>query len=203
MNNYDVLVAFSGIAGIIIGYLLRYLFSRKENRDKLNATLFAEYKIFAQELSDILKDIELQSLMPQKITTEKCYEIDNALGVFLYKYYLTLPQPVIEEINCLHECLLCGGKQAFIVKRKDDLPVLLPRTSDEDIRSLLEEVAVVTPKRNLYEIYQTYGRLPKSILLKCQARHVITVMHNCWNHSNIYEWQKRLPKKTIAQTRRR
>lgn len=193
----------SGLIGIVLGTFLSYIFFRKQNKDKYSASLFAEYKNIAQELAEILKDLLTLTLMPQKYSVEQCNEIDKTLGEFFFKYYLILPQPVLEEINCLHRCLLCGGKNIFIIKKEKNLPVLQICSKEEDIKALLEDVALVTSKRNLFEIYQINKRLPHCLNLRCQARHVITTMHDCWNLSNINKWEKQIPKKTIAKRKAR
>lgn len=191
----------TSIVCVALGACLSYIFFRKQNQDKLSVSLFTKYQNIAQELAGILKDLLPLSLTIQNYTTIQCNRIDKALGEFLYKYYLILPPPVLEEINCLHECLLCRGKNAFIIKTENELPVLQKRSTDEEIKSLLEEVAIVTTKKGLFNIYKQYKRLPRSIYLKCHARHVIKVLNDCWNLSDIHEWKNKLHKKTIAQRR--
>lgn len=198
-HSLDILIP---VITAFLGAITAYLFSRRKNTDDFSATLFAEYRHIAQELAEILTDLHLQSLMPQEFSVKECKEIDNELGVFLYKYYLVLPQQVIEEINCLHECLLCKGNRLFIIKQKNGVPIVQPRNNDE-VQQLIEDVAIVTTGKTFADLYQRYKKLPNSIYLKCQARHVLTVMHDCWNLSNIHEWKKRLPKETIAQRKRR
>lgn len=187
------------IIGIVFGACLGYLVFRKESAARFSATLFMEYKNIAQELAEILSNLKLQSLMPLGLTDNEYKRIDDELGLFFYKYYLVLPQQVLEELNCLHECLLSHGKQTYVVKYENAIPTVQPRISDDEVSELMREVAIVKTKRNLFDIYQRYGRLPRFIFLKCQARHVITVMYDCWNLSNIHEWEKRLPKQTISQ----
>lgn len=189
------------LVGIVLGAVLAYLFSRKGSMDDLNKTLLTEYKNISQELAEILKDILTLSLKPEKISAEKCKEIDISLGDFVFRHFLVLPQPVLEEINCLHVCLTCGGKKAYIVKHEGSLPVLQPRASDDDIKNILEDVAIVTTRRTLFDIYKKYGKLPQSVILKCQARHVMIVMNEHWNLSRFNEWAKSLPKTTIAKRR--
>ena len=191
---------FELIVGAILGACLSYVFFRRKSRDGFSATLFMEYKNIAQELAVIFKELQLQSLMPLAVNKGVCDKIDKDLAVFLYKYYLVLPQAVIEEINCLHECLLSDGNSIFMVKQENGLPEIQKRITDEDVKDLLESVALIQVKgRSLFDIYKRYKKLPNSIFLKCQARHVIFVMHDCWNLSNIYEWKKQLTKMTIAQ----
>lgn len=187
------------IIGLALGAFLGHFFFRKESKDKFSAALFEEYKNIAQELAEILSKLKLQSLMPLSLTDNECQTIDDELGIFFYKYYLVLPQQVLEELNCLHECLLCRGEKTFVVKYEHAVPIVQPRISDDEVRDLIREVALVTKNRGLFDIYQRYKRLPRFVNLKCQARHVITVMHDCWNLSNIHEWEKRLPKQTISQ----
>lgn len=198
MNNITLEISCS-IIGIFIGALASYIFFRKKYKAMFSATLCAEYKNISQELAEILKDILQLSLIPQKFTKEKCNEIDRSLSDFTFKYLLILPQPLLEEINCLHVCLISGGHHSYIVKNENGTPVLQPRESDEDIKSLLNGVAIVTTKRTLFDIYKKHKKLPPSVLLKCQARRVMTVMSECWNLSQIYKWGDQLTKKTIAK----
>lgn len=196
--------SFGIILGVIIGSFLSYVFSRKESKDKFSANLFMEYKNISQELADIFKELQLQSLMPLTVHKGIRDKIDKELAMFLYKYYLVLPQAVIEEINCLHECLLCNGSSIFMVKQVYGLPEIQKRTTDKDVKDLLESVALIqVDGRSLFDIYNQYKRLPNSIFLKCQARHVIFVMHDCWNLSNIHKWKKQLTKMTIAQRKKK
>ncbi len=190
------------IIGIVIGAIMAYLFSRRENKDKIRALLFTEFKNISQELAEVLQDVLYLSLMPDVIPKTKCKEIDRVLSNFAFKYMFILPRPVLEEINCLHVCLMVGGNKTYIVKQQNGLPVLQPRTSDEDIKSLLDEVALVTTKRNLFAIYKNYGRLPNSVLLKCQARHVMVVMKECWKMSDVYNWEKELSTMSIAKIKK-
>jgi len=197
ISNALSLELLGSLAGLLFGAVIGYYFSRRKSKDKFRTTLFAEYKKIAQELAIILKDILQLSLIPEKIPAEKCKEIDKALGDFVFKYFLVLPQDVLQEINCLHVCLVCGGTKTYVVKKMKGKPVLLPRTTDKDVKNLLEGVAIVTTKRSLFDIYKEYGKLPKSVLLKCQARHVMVVMNNKWKPSKIYKWERILPKKTL------
>lgn len=196
MNTY-ILELLGTLLGLILGGVMGYYLSRRKSKDEFRASLFAEYRKIAQELATILKDVLQLSLIPEKITAEKCNEIDKALGDFVFKYFLVLPQDVLQEINCLHVCLVCGGTKTFVVKKMKGKPVLLPRATDRDVKNLLDGVALVTTKKSLFDIYKEYGKLPKSVLLKCQARHVMVVMNNKWKPSKIYKWERILPKKTL------
>lgn len=75
--------------------------------------------------------------------------------------------------------------------------MLQKRTSIKDIKALLGDVTIVSSQKSFVELYQKYGRLPRYVYLRCHARHVITVMHECWNIHNVQKWRKRLKKKTI------
>ncbi len=175
-----------------------YFFFRKESKDKFRETLFTEYKNIAQELSGVLKDVLYLSLIPESFPIEKCKEIDRALSDFAFRHLLVLPQEVLQEINCLHVCLVCGGHNSYMIKAEDDIPILKPRNTEEEIKELLENVAFVTTQRTLFDIYKKYKKLPNSVYLKCQARHLMMVVNKCWNMSLFYEWDKYLPKKTIG-----
>ncbi len=186
------------IIGCVVGYCI-FLLRHKRN---YSAQLFNEYKQMAQELATILQDLLSLSIGPQNFTTEFCKEVDNELSKFVFKYYLVLPQKVLMEINCLHLCLNCRGKNLFIIDYSCETPIVRKCNTVEEINNLFKDVAL-KKTMGFNHIYNSYHRIPSYLNLKCQARHVITVMHNEWDSAKFYKWQKKLPKRTIYQIEKR
>ncbi|MBQ7489561.1 MAG: hypothetical protein IJT51_03475 [Bacteroidales bacterium] len=182
----------SGILGL-------YYFLRKR-KALFSETLFWEYKNIAQELANTLQDLLPLSLHPKNYTNEQCEKIDNELAKFFFKYYLILPQAVLEEINCLHACLLDkGGRRLFMVDKKERFPTLRPRKTEEEVDDLIDDVAIVKSEKSLSEMYKKYQKLPRYICIKCQARHVITVLQRYWSIKDLHLWSLQLSKTTLAQ----
>lgn len=200
MESYLLQLVVSAIGCILGGGgLVGLWFFIQKRRIKLGETLFLEYKNIAQELAIVLEDLLSLSLNPQYYSYKKCMEIDKALSSFFFKYYLVLPQDVLLEINCLHACLNDTENRLFIVDKREKLPLLRPRTSDEEIVSLLNDVALVKKGRGLSDIYLEYHILPRYMFLKCQARHVITILGRSWNMRDLYSWSNNLSKHTLAE----
>lgn len=191
----------SAILGCLLGGsgLLGFLFFIQKRRVQLSETLLLEYKAIAKELAIVLDELLPLSLYPHYYSQEKCKEIDKALSKFFFQYYLVLPQEVLEEINCMHACLIDKENRLYIVDKNESIPTLRPRVTADEIVSLLDEVALVKRERSLSEIYLEYNKLPRYVYLKCQARHVITILSKSWNMRDLYEWSKNLNKHTIAE----
>lgn len=176
-----------------------FLFFIQKRRVQLSESLLLEYKAIAKELAIVLDELLPLSLYPHYYSQEKCKEIDKALSKFFFQYYLVLPQEVLEEINCMHACLIDKENRLYIVDKNESIPTLRPRVTADEIVSLLDEVALVKRERSLSEIYLEYNKLPRYVYLKCQARHVITILSKSWNMRDLYEWSKNLNKHTIAE----
>ena len=99
----------------------------------------------------------------------------------------------------MHACLIDKENRLYIVDKNESIPTLRPRVTADEIVSLLDEVALVKRERSLSEIYLEYNKLPRYVYLKCQARHVITILSKSWNMRDLYEWSKNLNKHTIAE----
>lgn len=188
----------SSITCTIIGCVVGYCIFRLRYKNNYNAKLFNEYKQMAQDLATILEDLLTLSVGPKNYTIDNCKEIDNELSKFVFKYYLVLPQNVLMEINCLHLCLSSRGKNLFMIDYSGKSPIIRPCNTAKEIYNLFTDVALLKTK-GLNHIYNNYHRIPRYLNLKCQARHVITVMHNEWDSAEFYKWQKKLPKHTIYQ----
>ena len=186
------------VTGTIVGCVVGYCIFLLKHKNNYSAQLFNEYKVMAQELATILEDLLTLSIGPKNYTIDTCKEIDNLLSKYVFKYYLVLPQNVLMEINCLHLCLNCRGKHLFMIDHSGKSPIIRQCNTVEEINNLFTDVALQKTK-GLNHIYNYYHRIPSHLNLKCQARHVITVMHNEWDSVEFYKWQKILPKHTIYQ----
>lgn len=183
-----------GVTGLVTGSALGYCVFRLQQKNNYSAELFNEYKLKTQELAVILEDLLTLSMLPRHYSTEYCRNVDKELSKYFFKYYLDIPQEVLEEINCLHACLQCRGKYLFMVDKTGGIPVLRPRRTTKELNDLFNDVALIMTW-NL----DGQKKIPRSIVLRCQARHVITVMHNCWKYKEIHKWPKKLPKRTVLQ----
>lgn len=209
MENYlielfcTLIGATLGSSGIIGLYF--YLEKRKAN---FSEVLFLEYKNISEELAAAMQDLLLLSLSDGSYSQNKCNEIDRELGKIFFKHYLVLPQSVLEEINCLHECLMCAGKKVFMIKVINNEPHVCERETEEEMRQLFEDVAIVTKDKTIFQIYKKYKDckqsipMRRSVFLKCQARQVLTVLDREWQLKDIHNWSEKLGKNTIASIRK-
>ena len=124
------------------------------------------------------------------------------LSLFYFKHYLLLPQKVLEEIYCLNACLYHQGKFGFMMaSEKTGKPLLRRRKSTEEKMQLAKNASVFLRGEEtvLERFYNKHIDRQPDTILKCQARNVMTAVHDCWNISNIHEWKQQLSKQTIAQ----
>ena len=135
-------------------------------------------------------------------TDEQLNKIREDLSYFYFKYYLILPQKVLEEIYCLHACLYHKGRYGFTIEHKiGTKPTLRKLKSIEEKKQFMKNATIIMRSDDdiLIRFYlQNKERISDSII-KCQARNVITAFHDCWNIQNLYDWRNQLAKKTIAQ----
>lgn len=177
-----VLTITSAISGAAVGYGIY----RLKHRNNYSAQLYNEYKQMAQELAAILEDLLTLSMRPQKYSHEFCMALDKELSRFYFKYYLVLPQSVLEEMGCLHACLQTEGKYFFMVEKTKEPHVLRRCETAQEINNLFTDIALTKTRT-----YEKYTRIPNYINLKCQARHVIIVMQDCWSSKDFHRWQKK------------
>lgn len=200
-NVVTLLVSFMGIVGIVFTAILGYRYFRKQEEDKISITLFAEYEKRAQELAIILQDLLTLSFVPSNYTDEQIDEISKNLSLFYFKYYLTLPSPVLCEIQCLFTCLYHRGKHLYgSVKDESGINRIRCLQRQYEYERLIKDSSILLKHdedviRRFYETHK--DRLPDNYI-KFQARHVITVIHDSWNINNLHEWKKCLTKETIA-----
>lgn len=153
----------------------------------------------AQELALCMQDFLPLSLKPQGYTKETIRKADKELSTFFFKYYLILPQIVLEEISCMHACLQQNGERVYIGDRTNKIPLIRSCEHEEETLEFFKEVTIFRTKKNWAEIYLKYKRVPKYIALRCQARHVIAAMQSTWQYKDMYSWKEQMQKKTLAQ----
>lgn len=210
MEKYWTELAFT-LLGVLLGSsgAIGFFFYLQKRKANFSEVLFLEYKDIAQELAAVLEDLLLLSLSDGAYSQEKCKTIDKELGKFFFKNYLLLPQSVLEEINCLHECLMCAGLKVFMIKNIDNEPHVCERETEEEMRQLFEDVAIVTKDKSIFKIYKKYNDdvqhrpMRRTVYLKCQARHVLTILEREWQLKNLHDWPEKLGKNTIAHIRRK
>lgn len=202
----DLIKIIGSIVSGLIGYILGYIISRRKDKDDFSIALFQEYRTVANELETILKDLLSLSFVSSNYSDSQLNKIAEELSAFYFKNYLILPQTVLEEIQCLYTCLHHKGRRMFKTG-KDELGNIVQRqlTKEEEQKYLMKDSSIMlrADEDVLRRFYKKYpDRLPDTFL-KFQARHLLTVMHDCWNIKNIHEWKKRLSKDTIAQRERK
>lgn len=187
-----------GVLGTIIGGVVSFLFFRHKEEVRFNTKLYTEYQPLAQELATILQDFLVLSLHPGHYTKDVCQKIDNDLSKFFFKYYLVLPQSVLEEINCLHACLRSQGKYLYVIDKTKDVPTVRECVDTNEVISFINDVTIVSIRKSWAELYRQYQKLPDYLKLRFQARHVISKMQVVWQYKDMKAWQKEMRKKTLA-----
>ncbi len=191
--------AIAGIGGIIIGALLGYIYFRKKEQDKFSRDMYFRYQELAKELAICLQTFLPLTLKPQGYRARICQEVDRELSSFFFKYYLILPQSVLEEISCMHACLQHNGDKIFIVDKSNEIPLIRSCEYENETLKFFEEVTIFRTKKNWAEIYLKYKRVPRYIALRCQARHAIAAMQAAWQYEDMYSWRKQMKKRSLAQ----
>lgn len=191
--------AMASIIGIVIGAVLSYRYFRKKEQDKFSKELYFKYQELAQELASCLQEFLPLSLKLQGYTEETFCRVDRELSNYFFKYYLILPQSVLEEISCMHACLRQNGNKIYIVDRTKDIPFIRSCEYEKETLEFFKEVTIFRTRKNWAEIYLKYKKVPKSIALRCQARHVIAAMQSTWQYKDMYSWKEQMQKKTLAQ----
>jgi len=189
-------------SGGIIG-LLFYLQKRKMI---FSETLFSEYKNISQELVEILQDLLSLSFIPSKYTDEQLCEISENLSAFYFKYYLVLPQTVLLEIQSLYSSIYRKGDCMFLPVYDKKMKIYVQRklSSEKEQIDFIKDTSLVL-RNSVESIIRFYKIHPERIadtFLKCQARHVITVLDREWNLKNMHKWSKHTRKTTLCKRER-
>ena len=199
-------VAIVGLFATIVGYFIGYIVARKKGKDDLSVTLFQEYRNVAGELESILQDLLSLSFLPKHYSESQLKIIADNISAFYFKNYMILPQAVLEEMQCLYTCLHYNGKRMYMVGwdefgNKVQKEIIRPK----QFEYLLKDTSIMmrTSERAIRILYKSHPEKLKESYLNFQARHVMTIMHDCWNIKRIYSWKKDLSKDTIAQKERK
>ena len=201
----DLLVAIIGLlsalVGSILGCTLGYSFSKRKSKDEFNANLFFEYQNIVQELVSILQGILSLSFYPIKHTKEELKSVEENLSSFYFKYYLILPQPVLEEIQCLHLCLHYNGHRIFMPIKGLSGNTIKYLNKKEELECLIKDSFLThrTHKKVILRFHKLYPERLPDLFLRYQARHLVTVLSESWNIKNIHNWKSILGKETIAK----
>jgi hypothetical protein len=202
----ELWVAIIGVSGTIIGYFIGYIVARKKRKDIFSVALFQEYRDVADELENILKDLLSLSFIPKYYPASQLKDIADKLSAFYFKNYMILPQPVLEEIQCLYTCLHHNGKRMYVVGRDEyGNKVQKEIRKPQQFEYLLKDTSIMmrTSERAIRILYKDHPEKLKGSYLNFQARHVNTVMHDCWNAKKIFNWHNNLSKDTIAKKERK
>lgn len=198
--------AIIGLLGTIVGYFIGYIVARKKGKDDVSVSLFKEYRDVAGELESILKDLLSLSFSPKQYSEAQLKIIADNLSAFYFKHYMILPQAVLEEMQCLYTSLHYNGKRMYMVGRDEfGNKVQKEIKKPKQFEYLLKDTSIMmrTSERAIRILYKCHPEKLKNSYLNFQARHVITVMHDCWNIKRIYSWKNDLTKDTIAQKERK
>ena len=202
----ELWVAIIGLSGTIIGYFIGYIVARKKRKDTFSVALFQEYRDVADELENILKDLLSLSFKPKYYPASQLKDIADKLSAFYFRYYIILPQAVLEEIQCLYTCLHYNGERMYMVG-KDEFGNKVQRQikRPEQFVFLLKDTSIMmrTSEKAIIKLYKSNPQKLEDSYLNFQARHVLTVVHDCWNAKKIFSWHNDLSKDTIVQRERK
>lgn len=196
--------AFSALLGTIIGAVLSYYFNVRKMYKNKNADycmrIFGIYNSAATEIISLLSPMVSLSLHTKTISIEQICEWKKSLSDIYFKYYIYLPQDVLNEINCLHSCLQTNGKRIFYVQNKYNIK---PCGKSEAI-ALFEDTALVGGEKDKIEnIIKKYSieQCKTSLKINLQARRVIRILAQNFEDKTIDSWDAILKKETILQVK--
>ena len=201
-NIGDLIIAICGLLGIVVTSTLGYQYFRKKGKDHFCEDLFREYEKRSQELAMILRDLLSLSFVPSNYSDTQLEAIAKELSLFYFKYYLTLPTPVLHEIQCLFICLHYKGKHLYSYDRDlsgNDILIALKGEKEQEFMIKESSLMLRVDEEVIRRFYHIHKDKLSDTFLKIKARHVITIMHDSWNIDNIHEWKNILTKETIAQ----
>lgn len=193
------ITAITTIAGIIIGAVIGYYYFRRQERDVFNRELYTKYQELSKELAVILQDFLPLTLRYIHLDENICMKVDQDLSAFFFKNYLTLPMSVLEEICCMHVCLQSKGSKIYIVDKSKSIPLIRPCEEEQEVLEFFRGITIFRTRKNWAKTYITYKRVPKYITLRCQARHLIATMQDCWQYTDMHSWKEQMQKKTLAK----
>jgi len=192
-----VLTAVIGATGGFFAYLISFFLEKRKNMMAFNMLIFKTYDRITQDIIDVL--IEMTSLHVsgnRHHTKEKIREWKEKLSFVYYKYYNYLPKEVLNEINCLHSCLIFEGKFLYVIKEKNNMV----RSTDEDAIILFDDATLVSYEgKRISDSIRKYSvnRIPKSMKINLQARRVITTISKFFGSEKIEKWTSQLKKETL------
>lgn len=99
-----------------------------------------------------------------------------------------------------------NGKRMYVVGRDEyGNKVQKEIRKPQQFEYLLKDTSIMmrTSERAIRILYKDHPEKLKGSYLNFQARHVITVMHDCWNAKKIFNWHNNLSKDTIEQKERK
>ena len=143
----------------------------------------------------------MEAFYPIKHTKEELKSVEENLSSFYFKYYLILPQSVLEEIQCLHLCLHYNGHRIFMPVRGSSGNTIKHLDKKEELESLVKDSFLThrTDKKAILRFHELYPERTADIFLRYQARHLITVLNENWNIEKLHSWKNTLGKETIAK----
>lgn len=206
--NESILLAligvFSALLGTILGACLSYYFNVRKMYKNKNAdycmNIFEIYNRAASEIIQLLTPMVSLSLRTKYISCKQMEEWKKELSDIYFKYYIYLPQDVLNEINCLHSCLQTNGKKIFYVEDK----YRIKPCGKNEVINLFEDTALIGGEReriiNIVNVYSA-ERFKVSLKINLQARRVIRIIAKNFEDKTIDSWSAFLKKETIYQTR--
>ncbi len=191
--------AVTTIVGIIIGASIAYYYFRMQERDVFNRELYTNYQELSKELATILQDFLPLTLKYKQLEKDICIKVDQDLSAFFFKNYLTLPKSILEEICCMHACLQSNGSKIYIVDKSKSVPLIRPCEGEKEVLEFFRGITIFRTRKNWAKTYLTYKRVPQYIALRCQARHLVAMMQDCWQYTDMHSWKEQMQKKTLAK----
>lgn len=115
-----------------------------------------------------------------------------------------MPQIVLNEINCLHSCLLTEGKTLFCIKEETRIEIC----SEDDVKTLFNDTALVNlgfekngNKRDIETYIKKYplNNWNESLKINLQARRTIRVLSDFFEGCKVEDWSSILKKETLSK----
>lgn len=202
MNDTVIVTSLTSLFSILLGAILGYYFDYRKNSKNKNSdycmTIYHAYKSVSMEIIESIMPLTSLSLKPRSLDAESLEIIRKNISDLYFKHYIYLPQIVLNEINCLHSCLLTGGRVLFCIKGMDKVEIC----SSEDVKKMFYDTALVSlGEKKITNCIDKYSvdKWSESLKINLQARRVIRVLAEIFEDKQVEDWNSILKKETLLQ----